>query len=179
MSPQSVSPQSVFGLFLVLGVLWTGIWLWVLNSTRQSVPYETVSSHVAVLRRRLLYALLIALGIAFLGSMRWLPYRPVRATTLGAPQVTVEVTSLQWAWVLSQNEVPAGVPVEFAVTAQDVNHGFGVYSPDGQLLTQVQAMPGYTNRLIYVFQQPGTYTIRCLEYCGLAHHAMVTQLTVR
>jgi cytochrome c oxidase subunit 2 len=39
-------------------------------------------------------------------------------------------------------------------------------------------MPGYTNRLIYQFDQPGTYTIRCLEYCGIGHQAMLRTLTV-
>jgi cytochrome c oxidase subunit 2 len=69
--------------------------------------------------------------------------------------------------------------VEFAVTSQDVNHGLAIYAPDGRLLTQVQAMPGYTNRLLYRFAEPGSYTIRCLEYCGVFHHIMLATLTVR
>ena len=51
--------------------------------------------------------------------------------------------------------------------------------PDGALLTQVQAMPGYTNRLIYRFDRTGTYTVRCLEYCGIFHHFMLTKFIVR
>jgi cytochrome c oxidase subunit 2 len=39
-------------------------------------------------------------------------------------------------------------------------------------------MPGYTNVIRYTFTTPGTYRVRCLEYCGLGHHTMVTQFTV-
>ncbi len=40
-------------------------------------------------------------------------------------------------------------------------------------------MPGYANRFIYQFHPAGTYTVRRLEYCGIAHHAMITTLTVK
>ena len=39
-------------------------------------------------------------------------------------------------------------------------------------------MPGFTNVIRHTFTTPGTYRIRCLEYCGLGHHAMVSQLNV-
>jgi cytochrome c oxidase subunit 2 len=39
-------------------------------------------------------------------------------------------------------------------------------------MTQTQAMPGYVNRLRMVFAQPGTYTVLCLEFCGMSHHRM-------
>ena len=39
-------------------------------------------------------------------------------------------------------------------------------------------MPNYTNRLVYRFPAPGSYVIRCLEYCGIAHHVMQTTLVV-
>lgn len=68
--------------------------------------------------------------------------------------------------------------VEFRVTSSDVNHGFGIYNAAGTLLTQVQAMPGYTNRLLYTFHQPGLYSILCLEYCGVGHQVMVSQFKV-
>ncbi len=174
-----MNPKFVFGAFIALNLVWTGVWIWVLASSRQTIPAEEVKPKVAALRRRLFYAILIVLGLVFLVSMRWLPYRPVRAMTLGQPKVTVDVVAQQWSWTFSRNEVPAGVPVEFLVSSKDVNHGFGIYNSEGRLLTQVQAMPGYTNHLIYVFDQPGVYTVRCLEYCGLAHHAMIATLRVQ
>jgi hypothetical protein len=65
--------------------------------------------------------------------------------------------------------VAGGMPVEFRVTTLDVNHGFSLYAPDGHLVAQTQAMPGYMNRLRITFDQPGTYTVLCLEFCGMSH----------
>jgi cytochrome c oxidase subunit 2 len=33
-------------------------------------------------------------------------------------------------------QIPVGRLVEFRVTSLDVNHGFGVYDPDGKLMGQ-------------------------------------------
>ena len=69
-------------------------------------------------------------------------------------------------------------PVEFHVTAKDVNHGFAIYNAGLQIIAQTQAMPNYVNVLCYTFAKPGTYQILCLEYCGLVHHDMKTEITV-
>jgi cytochrome c oxidase subunit 2 len=174
-----INPQFALAVLLFLGVVWTGVWAWVLLRSRQTVPYTEVAPKVAVLRRRLFWFILALMVVVFLVSMRLLPYRSVRAGVFGTPQLTVEVVAQQWSWTFSQNEIPRGVPVEFAVTSKDVNHGFGIYDPQGRLVTQVQAMPGYTNRLIFVFRQPGTYMVRCLELCGVPHHVMAAALTVQ
>jgi len=44
--------------------------------------------------------------------------------------------------------------------------------PSGTLLVQTQGMPGYVNKVRYVFRRPGTYRVICLEFCGVAHHDM-------
>jgi cytochrome c oxidase subunit 2 len=64
------------------------------------------------------------------------------------------------------------------VTSADVNHGFGLYDPDGELLGSVQAMPGYTNHLDLRLDKPGQYLVACLEFCGLGHHEMASQFEV-
>ena len=66
----------------------------------------------------------------------------------------------------------------FNVTSGDVNHGLGVYDPSMRMVGQAQAMPGYVNRLAVTLDRPGTYKLLCMEYCGLVHHAMVSELTV-
>lgn len=173
------TPHVVFLVFIGLGAIWTVLWAWiVLLHRRPGLPYAELESATHALRHRLVP---IAIGIVILGvlvSIPWLPYRWVRAGTVGQPRVTVHVRAGMWYWTLTPTEVPAGVPVEFVVTSNDVNHGFGLYSPDGTVLTQVQAMPEYTNHLVYRFEAPGAYTMRCLEYCGLGHVAMVAPLTV-
>lgn len=90
----------------------------------------------------------------------------------------VKVGAHQWYWTMAPDTVETGKPVVFYVTGEDVNHGFGIYDENLTLVGQTQAMPGYTNKLVHTFDKPGKYKILCLEYCGLAHHAMVTELTV-
>lgn len=96
---------------------------------------------------------------------------PSQQGSLGASEV-IQVVGRQWSWALSKDTVTAGQPIEFDVTSADVNHGFAIYDPSGKLVSQVQAMPEFTNRLLYTFPEPGTYEILCLEYCGVAHAAM-------
>jgi cytochrome c oxidase subunit II len=79
---------------------------------------------------------------------------------------------------LSRSQVPVGQSVEFHVTSADVNHDFAIYDPGMHVVAQTQAMPGYTNKLDYTFSKPGTYKILCLEYCGIAHHNMMSEIKV-
>jgi cytochrome c oxidase subunit 2 len=99
-------------------------------------------------------------------------YRP-----LDAKQV-VDVVGSQWEWQITPSTVQTGSSVEFRVTSNDVNHGFALYAPDGRIVTQTQAMPGYTNKLLFTFDRAGTYTVQCLEYCGLGHAPMTATLQV-
>ena len=90
----------------------------------------------------------------------------------------VRVTGVQFAWAIDPPEVRADRPVEFQIGSRDVNPGFGVYSPHGTLLTQVQVIPGKTQKLVWTFHETGTYKILCLEFCGAGHHEMVAELKV-
>jgi cytochrome c oxidase subunit 2 len=74
--------------------------------------------------------------------------------------------------------IPLGSKVLFDTSSIDVNHGLGLYSAQGQLLDQVQVMSGCYNNIIYQFTKPGTYYVRCLEFCGYGHFGMVTQFVV-
>lgn len=129
-----------------------------------------------MLRRWWLWMLIFfGVGVAW-GSLDPFPI-PQQFVPSQASQV-VDVVGYQWYWTLSETQVKAGEPVEFRVTSADVNHGFAIYDPEDRMLTQTQAMPGYTNRLLYTFEQPGTYQVLCLEYCGVAHHAMRAAIEV-
>jgi cytochrome c oxidase subunit II len=74
--------------------------------------------------------------------------------------------------------VPVGTHARFDITSVDVNHGFGLYDPDGHLIGSVQAMPGHHNQLDLTLSEAGIYAIRCLEYCGLNHSTMESSFTV-
>lgn len=119
------------------------------------------------------WAFVVLFVVLVVGSWATLSRFPIppQSGTLDAQQV-VQVVGRQWSWQITPSTVKAGEVVEFRVTSDDVNHDFAVYAPDGRIVTQTQAMPGYTNKLLYTFAQPGEYAVRCLEYCGLGHAAM-------
>ena len=182
-------PVTAFVVFLVS----TTIILLVFGVVARSTTGRGDVNYPRANRLRLLFFVsLAAILLIFLAlTLPDLPY-PVEAS---APERIVLATGKQYAWSLTEGtaptldnwdtafspriNVPAGAVVEFRVTTLDVNHGFSLYAPDGHLKAQTQAMPGYVNRLRVVFDQPGTYTVLCLEFCGMAHHRMRGIVEVR
>jgi cytochrome c oxidase subunit 2 len=138
--------------------------------------YEPIQSKSALTRTVVFWALVLVSAAAIVASLAHLPYAAY-ARGAGAAEV-IQASGHQWRWELSKNQVVAGKPVEFHVTGADVNHGFAIYDPQLRLVAQTQAMPGYTNVLRVTFTHPGAYRVMCLEYCGLAHHSMMAELTV-
>lgn len=127
--------------------------------------------------RSMVFGLIVVVGIGLaVGTLSPWPLSAYSGAGV-APAKVIEAVGHQWRWEISDTEVPVGVPVEFRITASDVNHGFAVYKDRNRMLGQTQAMPGVVNRLQLTFDEPGQYEILCMEYCGLAHHAMVTTIT--
>jgi cytochrome c oxidase subunit II len=89
----------------------------------------------------------------------------------------VRVESVQFAWVIKPNRVRADQPVEFRLRSKDVNHAFALYRGN-RLEVQVQVPPDFEQRLAHTFEQPGTYRVVCLEFCGVNHHLMQSQIEV-
>jgi len=111
----------------------------------------------------------------------------------------VKITARQWAWSLEDGEsgqnasashdsgstgqinVKAGETVKFVARSLDVNHGFAILSSGKSMdspMMQMQVVPGHDNVFYFTFDKPGTYTIRCLEYCGWNHPFMTSQITI-
>lgn len=121
-------------------------------------------------------AALVLIGVSY-QTLSKLPYiSPSQPSVAGMQQV--DAVSEQWSWTLTPRAFVVGQTVEFHVTSRDVNHGFALYDPEMHIVAQTQAMPGYTNILRYTFTEPGTYQVLCLEYCGLGHHDMSTEIDV-
>lgn len=120
--------------------------------------------------------LLVGFVVGTWATLRHYPIPP-QNKPLDAPQV-VDVVGRQWSWQITPSMVEAGSVVEFRVTSADVNHGFALYSPEGLIVSQTQAMPGYTNKLLHTFDKPGKYSVMCLEYCGLGHAPMTATINV-
>ena len=137
----------------------------------------TSVNHKAYAIRRWWFIVLIVIGI----TVAYISLKPFPIGDQQAQSSTAQIIDAvgrQWSWELSRHQVQAGTPVQFNLTSIDVNHGFAIYGPNDRIVTQAQAMPGFTNRLLYTFMEPGTYRVMCLEYCGLAHHAMVAEFEV-
>lgn len=141
--------------------------------TRDSV--ENVAAAATRWRRNVFWGLVIVFVPIIGFSLTRLPYS---SGSSGIDTVVIQATGHQWAWEIRPDTIPTGRPVEFRVTGADVNHGFALYDANNRLVIQTQGMPGYTNTLRYEFTQPGTYQVRCLEYCGLGHHSMNAPLVV-
>jgi cytochrome c oxidase subunit II len=153
------------------------IFLSVAGSAGSAADYAPIQEAGARARRRFFWTLLGVTAIASAITLRRLPYRS-HADSLALEQA-VRVIGHQWAWEMKVPRLTAGHPIDFQVTSADVTHGFAIFDDRGHLVAQVQAMPGYINHLHFTFDQAGVYTIMCLEYCGVVHHAMRSSITVR
>jgi len=161
-------PQTIVAIGFGLAALTlAAFFVLVARQTRATVPFERVRERGYRIRRWWLAFLVALLGGGVLTAALELPY------SSGAPPAAViKVTGGQFYWSATPAAVPAGTRVRFDVTSADVNHGMGLYDPDGQLLGSVQAMPGFHNHLDLTLDKPGEYRFSCLEYCGLQHHRM-------
>ena len=166
------------------------VWLWTLagiafvaaafiyvisQAGKQADPVQVQKTAYSIRRGWFVALVLASIGVTYASLT------PFPIGDQSSPSQTAQIVNAvgrQWSWELSQNEVKAGTPVQFNVTSDDVNHGFAIYGPSDRIVAQAQAMPGFTNRLLYTFTKAGKYRVMCLEYCGLVHHAMMTEFEV-
>lgn len=119
---------------------------------------------------------MVVLSAALAGAL-WLGERQVaRGDVIG-----IEARAHQWGWTFVQPGpngnpyvtqgtlyIPAGQPVEVAISAEDVIHSFWV----PRLAGKMDAIPGRVNLLRIEAAAPGRYLGRCAEFCGLGHTGM-------
>ena len=97
-----------------------------------------------------------------------------------APNLTVQVTGIQWAWsykyptgkTSSTLTIPVNQVVRLQVTSRDVLHSFWVPRLGGQ----IYAIPGQQNHGWIEASQRGTYLGQCNELCGLGHFGMYVEV---
>ncbi|HRP01590.1 MAG TPA: hypothetical protein PLE30_02970 [Candidatus Kapabacteria bacterium] len=175
---------------LVLSILVVMIFAYLIVAATKSEDKVTAKKKIYKVRGRYLWGLGGAVAVLFFISMQSLPY----PSFMGTADKVVNVVAYQWAWKLAEGEatvdpatfdgtnditLPANTMIQFNVTSADVNHNFAIYDSEGVLVAQTQAMPSYTNKLLYKFKQAGEYKVLCLEYCGLAHAFMVANIHVK
>jgi cytochrome c oxidase subunit 2 len=163
-------------LFLFLAVVATAVFVTVAWSTRWPSREQAEVQHAGyALRGKWFFWVTLCLLATFVATLPFFPYM----TTAQAlqPAERVPVTAGQYVFVMPDH-FPLNQRILFEVTSNDVNHGFGIYDPDGHLIAQTQAMPHYVNYLPVTFHRPGHYKVQCLEYCGVAHFIMEKDFTV-
>jgi cytochrome c oxidase subunit 2 len=149
----------VFYNLIYLGLVAVGVVIFavVFLSTRQRSRDKDMDVS-AWKRRENAWLVIVAIGLT--GVLAATIFRvPWRAEAEPDRQV-VDVSGVQFGFTFSEDVYTVGRQVEFVLTAPDVNHAFAIYDPDG------------------TFVEPGTYTVRCFEYCGLGHHEMVATFRV-
>lgn len=147
---------------------------------RNSAPSDTQAkriSHVETLWITVVVLLFVGVNVA---SIKYMPtFTTAQAAITEENIQDVEVTARSWSYQISEREFEVGRPVRFSVTSTDTVHGFAVYHPDGGILFTIMLIPGMEpSSLIHTFTEPGKYKVRCLEYCGIAHHVMQDELIV-
>jgi len=171
---QIIAWMTSFILMLSIAV----VFIWVAVKSRVRKEYDPIVKKWYKTRKVYGTGLIILMLVVTIYTLRELPYNePVYGATEEAKVVDVE--AIQFGWDIDERELEAGEPVEFRVTGADVNHGFGIYDEDMNLIQQTQAMPDYTNKVYVTFDKPGTYEILCLEYCGAGHHMMKDEIVVK
>lgn len=95
----------------------------------------------------------------------------------------IQVVAKQWMWKfqhpggqreIDELHVPANQPVRLTMASQDVIHS--LYVPALRLKQDV--VPGRYTTLWFNANRPGTYAIRCAEFCGADHSVMGGHLVV-
>lgn len=169
--------SKLFLLFLFLAVEAGAIFVFVAVSTRHPRDEQTEAHRVAYAARGVWFVFLILLMLgAFGATLPAFPYIPAKKAAQG-PAERVPVIAQQFMFLMPSH-FPVDKRIIFEVTSRDVNHSFAIYDPQGGIVAQTQAMPNYVNYMEVTFHEPGRYTIRCLEYCGLGHPMMEKDITV-
>lgn len=176
------SGWGAFAVMLLFQIPFLVVFLWVImrKSGKGAGPSNTSTATVSRLKAGWLTLAIAMFLVVNLASIRFIPaIYSARAATSGVEPIDVKVEAQSWNYDMSAQEFVAGQPVRFNVKSLDTVHGFAVYHPDGHILFTMMLVPGVReSSLTYTFRDPGTYTVRCLEYCGMAHHEMNDEITV-
>ena len=144
-------------------------------------PSGTEQKKIARTEGVWLTAVIVLFLVVNIASIQYMPTVTASQAAITDPDLQeVEVKAASWYFEISDQELELGRPVRFAAKSADTMHGFAVYHPDGRLLFTMMLLPGLEKpaSVVHTFTETGTYKVRCLEYCGIAHHAMRSQFVV-
>ncbi len=118
-----------------------------------------------------------------LGMFTWAASVYFQRAEVPPNALNVYVVAKQWMWKMQHPDgqreintlhVPVDRPIRLTMISQDVIHSF--YVPDFRVKQDV--LPGRYTTLWFEPTEPGTYPLRCAEYCGTGHSVMTGQVIV-
>jgi len=134
-----------------------------------------------------------ALIVLILGMVSWGLWQRIKNPAFfPEPGLQLEITAKQFEWnvkypgadgqldtdddftVRNQLHVPANVPVQIRLQAEDVIHSFFV----PELRLKQDAVPGMEIPMWFEATTAGNYVVGCAELCGLGHYRMRGSMTV-
>jgi cytochrome c oxidase subunit 2 len=173
----NATAETILISYALLTILGFAVGLIVFRSTRVGFRVKTAGRRTLEKRESLWgLAVITFLVVVIAATMVSLPYWAVNSDASQGKQ-RIEVVGQQYAWTVAPARAKVGESI-LVVRSKDVSHGVGVYDPDDTFITQVNVLPGVTQELAVDFDKPGTWTFRCMEYCGVDHHLMRNTLEV-
>ncbi len=145
-----------------------------------SEPGKTEPSKYSYSRYAWLGLVVGAFIVVNVASIKYMPTIIEANASMSQDVRDVNVTARSWAFELSDNEYKVGESIRFLAKAEDTVHSFALIHPDGSQIFTMMLVPGagVESAVVHTFTEPGEYTVRCLEFCGAAHHAMKSTITV-
>ncbi len=181
MNSTQILITALYGAAVIVAII---VSVFVIRSTGERRRRRPGADTETILRRENGYALWVtgALLVLLASTIFVIPY----GEETPADAQEGQVDSFQYGWSVDPPTVKADEPVVFVLRSRDVQHGFGLYD-DTKLLGQASVQAprpgdppdsGRVQRFNYEFDEPGTYEINCLEFCGVGHHLMVGEIEV-
>ena len=177
--------QSGWGAFTIMLVFQLpfiiGFFYIIYNRSRPNLQLADVSErNISNAKTAWITLVVVMFVVINLASIKYFPaVYTAKAAATQENVVEVSVKAESWSYEFSEQEFSVGQAIRFTANAVDTVHGFGLYHPDGRVIFTMMLVPGVgPSSLIHIFKDPGTYKVRCLEYCGAAHHDMSDEIIV-
>jgi len=100
---------------------------------------------------------------------------PAAASSADAPVRAFEITASRFEFQPERIEVQEGDLVKLTLRSADTTHGIAI--PELKVKIKIPR-GGAPVTAEFVASPPGTYTIKCSEYCGPGHKKMLGTLVV-
>jgi len=176
---------TMIAALVVGGIVWALIFWAVVRYRRRgdAIPSQR-QYHLPI---EIIYTATPVLIVTVLFVIAYGTQRDVNAVSSN-PDVVIEVDGFQWQWQFHYVDdditvtglpdeppvmvLPVGETVRLVLRSQDVIHSF--YVPD--FLYKRDVIPGVDNKIDVDVTDPGRYTGRCAEFCGLDHAKMTFEV---